>query len=237
VAIVNETMARQFWGSDALGQRVVFGERSLEVVGIARDAKYRTLGEVTRPQIYLPLRQAYTFVVTLHARTVDPLATALAMTSALERLVPGAELEVESMTDAVAAAVLPAQIGATVTGVFGALALALATFGVYGLVSFSVIQRTREIGIRRAVGATSAHIVSLVVRDHRTIVGVGLALGLAMGAGGAVLLQAFLAGVGPTDAVALVSAVVLVSAAALAASALPALRATRGDPMAALRDG
>ena len=236
VAIVNDTLARQFWNGNALGQRVLFGEQSLEVVGIARDSKYRTLGEVTGPQIYLPLRQAYIHFATLHARTSDPRATARAMTSGFQRLVPGANVDVESMSDAVAVAVLPARVGAIATGVFGALAVALATFGVYGLVSFTVIQRTREIGIRRAIGATAADVVRLVVRHHATVVGAGLAIGLAMGVLGGTVLRAFLAGVGPTDPLALVAAAILVGGTALAATTLPALRVTRIDPMSALRD-
>jgi ABC-type antimicrobial peptide transport system permease subunit len=150
--------------------------------------------------------------------------------------VPGASVDVESMSDAVAVAVLPARVGAIATGVFGALAVALATFGVYGLVSFTVIQRTREIGIRRAIGATAADVVRLVVRHHATVVGAGLAIGLTMGVLGGTVLRAFLAGVGPTDPLALVGAAILVGGSALAASTLPALRVTRIDPMAALRD-
>ena len=93
------------------------------------------------------------------------------------------------MADAVAVAVLPARIGATATGVFGAIAVALAAFGVYGLVSFSVIQRTREIGIRRAIGATAGDIVRLVVRHHAILIGLGLVIGVTTGALGATAAQ------------------------------------------------
>ena len=89
VAMVNETLARQFWKGEAIGQRLLFGGRSLEIVGIARDSKYRTLGEVTRPLVYLPLRQEYSHFVTLFARTSDRRATAAVMTSELQRLLPG----------------------------------------------------------------------------------------------------------------------------------------------------
>jgi predicted permease len=236
VAIVNETLARQFWNGDAVGQRLLYGGQSLDIVGIATDSKYRTLGEVTRPLLYLPLRQQYSHYVTLFARTSDRRATAGTTTSELQRLLPDAEVNVESMAEAVAVAVLPARIGATATGVFGGIAVALAAFGVYGLVSFSVIQRTREIGIRRAIGATAADIVRLVVRHHAIPIVLGLAIGVTIGVLGARLLRSFLTGVEPTDPIAAFAAVALVAGSALAASTMPALRAAHLDPMAALRD-
>jgi predicted permease len=236
VAIVNETLARQFWNGNALGQRVLYGDQSIEIVGVARDSKYRTLGEVTAPLIYLPFRQAYIHFVTLHARTSNARVTERLMSVELQRLLPGAKADVESMSDAVAVAVLPARIGATATGVFGALAVALAAFGVYGLVSFSVLQRKREIGIRRAIGATAADIVRLVVRHHARLISVGLTLGLIAGALGAMLLRAFLTGVGPGDPLALIAAAGVVAGSAVVATTIPALRATHVDPMVALRE-
>jgi ABC-type antimicrobial peptide transport system permease subunit len=157
------------------------------------------------------------------------------MSVELQRLLPGMKTEVESMADAVAVAVVPARIGATATAVFGALAVALAAFGVYGLVSFAVLQRTREIGIRRAIGATSADVVRLVVRHHASLIGVGLAIGLIGGALGAMLLRAFLTGVGPTDPIALLASIGIVAGSAVVATTMPALRAAQVDPMAALR--
>lgn len=236
VAIVNETLARQFWGGEAVGQRLRFGDRSIEIIGIAKDSKYRTLGEDTRPLIYLPLRQEYAHLATLFARTSDARATADVMTHELQRLLPGTDVTIESMTEAVAVAVLPARIGAAVTGGFAAIAMALAALGVYGLVSFSVIQRTREIGIRRAIGATTADILRLVVGGHSMRIGFGLFIGGTIGALGARVFRSFLAGVGPADPVALFAVVVVVGGCALLASTVPALRATRGDPIAALRD-
>ena len=236
VAIVNETLAHRFWNGAALGQRIHYGRRTLEIVGVVKDSKYRTLGEEAAPVLYLPLRQQYAHYVTMHARTVDPRGTATAVTEELRRLLPGAEVQIESMPDAIAVAVLPARIGAAVTGIFGLLAVGLAAFGVYGLVSFNVVQRLREIGIRRAVGATAGDIVLLILRNHLTLIGIGLTIGIGAGALGGTLLRSFLAGVGPTDPLALLAAIVLVAGSGLAASALPALRATRLDPMVTLRD-
>jgi predicted permease len=236
VAIVDETLARQFWGGNALGQWLVYGDRSIEVVGVAAASKYRMLGEIAQPLIYLPLRQEYAHFATLFARTSDPRATSELVTREFQRLQPGADVAIESMPEAVAVAVLPARIGATVTGGFAAIAVALAVCGVYGLVSFSVLQRTREIGIRRAIGATTTDIVRLVVQHHSMLVSVGLVIGATMGALGAVVFRAFLAGVGPTDPLALFAVIVVVGGSALFASTLPVLRATRVDPMAALRD-
>ncbi len=236
VAIVNETLARQFWNGEALGQRLRFGGQSLDIVGMVRDSKYRTLCEVTRPLIYLPLRQHYAHFVTLFARTSDPRATTMAMPGELQQMLRDVNVAVESMADAVAVAVLPARIGATATGAFAAIAIALAAFGVYGLVSFSVIHRAREVAIRRAIGATSTDIVRLVVSHHAVLIGIGLTIGVAIGALGASLLRAFLTGVEPTDPVAMVAAAAVVAGSAIVASIPPALRAARVDPMIALRD-
>jgi predicted permease len=237
VAIVNQTLARQLWNGDALGRRLLlFGEQPLEIVGIARDSKYLTLGEAPRPVIYLPLRQQYFRFLTLHVRTSDAKAAAAVVADTLRQLVPGVSADVTSMSDAVAVAVLPAQIGATSTGVFGLLAVGLATFGVYGLVSFGVLQRRREIAIRRAIGATPADIVRLVVRHHAALIGVGLTLGLAAGVAGATVLRAFLTGVAPLDPLAVAGTIALVAGAAVTASAVPALRATRGSPIAGVRE-
>jgi putative ABC transport system permease protein len=114
--------------------------------------------------------------------------------------------------------------------------LALAACGVYGLVSFGVIQRTRELAIRRAIGATAADVVRLVTAQHAVPIGVGLMVGVSAGALGARWLTAFLAGVRPTDLVAVAAAIGLVAGSALMASAVPARRATRVDPMVALRE-
>ena len=130
---------------------------------------------------------------------------------------------------------LPAQIGAVVTTTLGAMATMLAAIGIYGLVSFTVAQRTREIGIRKAVGAHTRDIVRLVVAGSLIRVGAGLAGGLLLGGLTARAFQGFIVGVSPFDAVALATTALTVIGAAAGASVIPALRATRVDPVAALR--
>jgi predicted permease len=241
VAVVNRTLADQFWKGDAVGKRMRFtGRRNvahdLEVVGVVGDSKYWTLGETIEPAVYLPVHQAdISDDLTLHVRTSNAAATADAISRELQRLTPGGLLETQSMTDAIAVAMLPARAGAAATGAFGALAALLAAIGIYGLVSFSVVQRTREIGIRRAIGAPTSQVVRLIVGGSVVLVIAGLTLGLALGVLGASALGGFIVGVSPADPLTLLAVSALVIAAALLSSALPALRAVRVDPLVALR--
>ena len=164
VAIVNQTLARIFWNGAAIGQQIRYGDRTIEIVGIVRDSKYWTLGEATSPTVYLPFRQnPALYEPTLHVRTSDPRGTAERIRRELQQLVPGSAPQLQLMSDAVAVAVIPARVGALVTGGFGLLGALLATMGVYGLISYIVVQRSREMAIRRAIGAPSAHIVRVVV--------------------------------------------------------------------------
>jgi len=236
VAIVNETLARQFWNGQAVGRRFNYGDRPVEVVGVVRDSKYRTIGETIRPTVYLPFRQNYMPYMTLHVRTADMRGAAAVVTREMRQLAPDVMVEVEPMTDAVAVAVVPAQIGAAATGVFGVVAMLLAALGIYGLVSFSVVQRTREIGVRKAIGARTEDILRLVVGGNTRLLAFGLFIGLGAGVLGAMALRGFLTGVAPMDPVTLAAASAIVAGAALLASLVPALRAARVDPLVALRD-
>jgi putative ABC transport system permease protein len=231
VVIVNETAARQFWNGNALGRRV----DGREVVGVVRDSKYWTIGESVRPLVYTAYLQRPERGVIVFVRTSDTSGTAKALRTEMARLDPTAFVDVRQMTDAVAVALVPAQVGAALTSGFGALGTLLAMMGIYGLVAFTVAQRTRELGIRKAVGATSADIVRLVVAGSAVPVGIGLVSGLGLGTLGAVALGSLIVGVSPVDPLAIAATTVLVVGTTLTASALPALRAARVDPLKALK--
>ena len=236
VAIVNETLARRFWNGDALGKQVVHNRRTLEVVGVVRDSKYWTLGETIAPTLYLPFRQGDAQAMTLHVRTADPRAATRVILAEMQQLAPGLSVHIESMTEAVAVAVRPAQFGAAATAAFGTVAILLSVVGVYGLVSFSVLQRRREIGVRKALGATTGDIGVMIVGNMARLTGAGLAIGTGIGAVGAVALRSFLFGVSPVDPMTVAGAVAIVATSALAASGIPALAASRVDPAVTLRD-
>ena len=144
-------------------------------------------------------------------------------------------VDVRPLTDAVGVALVPAQAGAALTSGFGALGALLAMMGIYGLVAFTVAQRTRELGIRKAVGATSSDIVRLVVSGSAVPVGIGLVAGLGLGILGAVALGSFIVGVSPIDPLTIAVTTMLVVGTTLAASAVPAWRAARVDPLRALK--
>ncbi len=233
---MNDTLSRQLWNGQALGQRLRYGQRTLEIVGVVRDSKYATIGETVSPTVYLPFRQTYAFGMTLHARTTDVEATAKLMVDEMRRLAPNAPVSVKRMSDAVAVSVVPAQVGAAATGIFGLVAMLLSAMGVYGLVSFAVGQRKREFAIRQAVGATAEDIVRLILGTNTRLISIGLTLGLGFGGVGAMALGGFLTGVGPFDPTTLVAVVVVVVTAAFLAGLGPAWRAARVRPLVALRD-
>ena len=236
VVIVNDTLARQFWLGNAIGQHLRIGTDTAEVVGVVRDSKYWTLGEPIAPAVYRPFRQAYApHPITLHVRTLDPRGTAESIRREMNDLLPGVAPALEPMTDAVAAAVLPARIGAAVTGGFGLLGALLATLGVYGVISYLVAQRSREMAIRRAVGAPAFRIVQVAVGGTMKLAVVGVALGIAGGALAAPLLGGLLVNVSPRDPLTAIATACVVLAASVLASTPPALRATRVDSAAALK--
>ena len=236
VVIVNETLARQFWNGDAVGRQIIDNRQPVQVIGVVRDSKYSTLGETIAPTIYLPLLQRPSPDVVLHVRTADARATGNTIVREMQQLAPEIAVEIEPMSEAVAVAVLPARVGAAATTALAALAMFLSALGIYGLVSFAVVQRTREIGVRKALGAQTKDIVSLVVGGTARLTMTGLVGGLGAGVLGGLALRGLIFGVSPVDAVALVGTAAVVLAAALGASVLPAIAAARVDPMITLRD-
>jgi predicted permease len=239
VAIVNETMARTFWPEGkALGGRVqIEGPPSPphEVVGIARDHKVRSVGEAPRPYLHLPAGSSQ--AVNLIVRTAMPVE---ALLPSLRRAVLALEpnivfTEDVSGSEIVATTMAPTRIGALVIGGFGLLALLLATVGLYGVVSYSVAQRTREMGIRMAIGATRAQVLRLVLMQGLRLAAFGVVLGAVGAAAAGQVLESMLYGVSAIDPIALgVSAGVLILV-ATAANLLPARAATKVDPLRALR--
>jgi predicted permease len=235
VLLINEAAARRFFpGRDPVGQRLAFWGRERTVVGVVGNERFRGLGEEAPPAAYPPLAQVPIGSASLLARAGG--AAIPALQKAVWSLDPDLALSgVEPLDRTLALTIARPRFTTILLGLFAALALVLASIGVHGLLSYVVVQRTREIGIRLALGAPRPAVLGLVARR-----GVGLALaGTAAGLLGALalsrLLGSLLFGVGPTDPVTFVAAPAILVAVALVASYLPARRAARVDPMIALR--
>ena len=243
VAIINQTMAKQFWSSEsAIGKRFsIKGPTGpfIEVVGVARDGKYKSVVEDPMPFFYLPLNQVYVDFRTVHVRTsLPPEKLRLDIESSLHMLAPDiAVKEMQTMQQSLQGlnGFFLFRFGAQLTSTMGLLGLILAVVGVYSVVSYAAVQRTHEIGIRMALGAAPRHILRMVLRQSVVLVGVGLAVGLAAALAGTRAMASLIVGVRPTDAVTFVTVVALLAAVALVACWIPARRATRVSPLVALR--
>jgi predicted permease len=239
--VINETLATRLWANeDALGKRVsVAGPEGpfLEVVGVARDSKYQTLGEVARPYVYLPLQQSYDSKMTLVVRTTgEPKAITPIVREQIRALNANLPIaDVQTLHEQIELTLLPSRIAAWTLGGFGALALLLAGIGIYGVVSYGAAQRTREIGVRMALGAKEKDVLGLVLWDGLIVIGAGLAIGLLLAAAATRVIAAFLYGVGATDPLTFVVVPLLLGVVALVASYVPARRAVKVDPLVALR--
>jgi predicted permease len=238
VVIVNETMARRYWPErDAVGGQLRFGADWLTVVGVAKDATYRDLGERPAPWFFLPILQWYRSDATLVVRTAgDPLALAAPVQELARGLDPNLALfNVRTLEAHIGAADVRQRVAGQVLGLFGLIGLVIACVGVYGLVAFSVAQRTREIGVRVAMGARPADVLRLVLGQGARLVSIGAGIGLAFAFVLALALRSLLFGVAPWDPVTYIAVTVFLLVVALAASFVPARRATRVDPVVALR--
>jgi predicted permease len=241
VVVVNETMAERFWpGQDAIGKRFkFFGDDDFTtVVGVARNSKYNGVAEEPTPFIYQPLRQNYTPNGTLHVRA-DGDAAALAPAVRQQVLEIDRTLSVfniRTLEDQVSESLAPLRINVIVLATFGLLALALAAIGLYGVASYSVAQRTREIGVRMALGANASNVLGLVLGRGLVLVGAGLAIGTVLAVSLASLIPpALLPNVSARDPWTFLGTAGLLTIVALVANLIPARRATRIDPLIALR--
>jgi predicted permease len=241
VVIVNETAAKMhFRGDNPLGKRVSFrGRRGpwREIVGVVRDSRYGALGEAALPVAYMPLAQNHETGMTLYVRTSVPPASLIGSLrreiQALEPHLPLANMQ--TVTDTIGTSLYTARMGAWLLAVFGGLALLLAAIGIYGVLSFSISRRTREMGIRLALGAEARDVFRLVVCDGMLLVGVGVTIGLLGGLASARSLASFLYGVPTSDLPTFAVMTLVLGAVALVACVIPARRAMRVNPIAALR--
>jgi predicted permease len=243
VAIINEAFAQKIWpGQDPIGKifRTQKDGPPIQVVGLTRTGKYLFLYETPQLYVYFPLAQRYNSGANLFVYTQnDPQLLVSAVRDQISQL--DANLPVFAVTTMDAHVqygkpLLPARLGAMLVGAFGFLGLVLASVGVYGVVSYSVSQRTQEIGIRSALGAQRANVLGLVLKQGMSMALIGTAVGIVLSFLLFRGLSSVLYGVKSTDFVTLGAVSAMLLAVAFAASYIPALRATRVDPVVALRE-
>ncbi len=243
VALINTMMAERFWpGRDPLGRRFRWGHSGefWQVVGVVQTGKYVMLGEEPRPFFYVPLLQNPTSPVTIHVRTAaDPAAVGPLLRKVLSDLDPHLPIynlrTMEEHLRESAFALMPLRMGATLAGVQGMLGLLLALMGIYGVVSYVVSQRTREVGIRMALGAQRSSILGLVIHDGFKLTLIGIVLGSLAAAVLTRVIGRVLYGLAPSSVPVFLAVMFVLASVAFIGCYLPARRAMKIDPMVALR--
>jgi len=239
VAIVDQTIQSQFFrGADPVGRRIQLRGKWLQIVGVARTAKYRNLLEAQRPFLYVPLLQNFSAVGALHIRTSQgPAVLAPTLVREIHALDPGvAPSEVITMREQVERTTAPQRIGVTILVVFATLALGLAAVGLYAVTAATVSQSARELALRTALGADVTDLLRLVLSRSALLTALGLTVGIAVALQLTRLLGYLLYNVSPRDPVAFLAAFAVIALASLVASLVPAWRVTRTDPLLALRE-
>jgi predicted permease len=246
VALINETMARTYWkGRDPIGGRVMFGgprpgqePQWITVVGVIKDIKQRSLTERPSPSLVIPLLQFYSSTSVLMVRTAsDETAIGAALQRALREIDPQVPFyNVSALSDHTKAATFQQKMAGNLLVVFGALALALAGIGSYGVLSYLVGARRREIGIRLAVGATQGDVFRLIAGSGARLIGSGVVVGLLLSVGVGMGLRSMLIGINPMDPITYAGVITVLTLVAAAACLLPARRAAALDPIATLRE-
>ncbi|HUQ82148.1 MAG TPA: ABC transporter permease [Gemmatimonadaceae bacterium] len=240
VAVVNEAFAKKFWGdADPIGKRIsTNGDAGpwLEVVGLARDGKYVTISESARPYVFYPQLQSPDGVTLVVRTASDPKRLLAAVRREMGIVAPTWMIErPRTLDEHMGASLLPQRIAATLLASFGVVALLLAAVGLYGVVAFAVAQRTREIGIRVALGAQRGEVLGLMLRQGMMLASIGLLVGLPLSFAVGKLISGFLLGSGVADPIVFLGAAGSLVLVTLVASFVPARRASRVDPMVALR--
>ena len=245
VAVINRSLAQTYWpGENAVGKFLDFGNPGLpdkkamvEVIGVVGDVRNDGLNKPAGTALYVPTSMAGRAKMDLFVRTPgDPLSVAGAVRQAIHDYAPDQAItNISPLQQAMQETVAQPRFFTTVLSAFGAVALLLAALGIFGVISYNVRQRTREIGIRMALGASRGDVLAMVLAKAAALLGIGVAIGMAGALGSGRLLSGLLFGVGAADPQALLSSVAVLAAVALSAALLPALRATRVDPMVALR--
>jgi predicted permease len=248
VAIISEAAARQFWpAQDAVGQYLsqpTWGPqapghplRTLLVVGVARDIQSTSLIDgLARPWVYVPFQQQFVSNMTIVTRTTGGRRVADQLRPLLAAMNPNLPIvTAQTLDDAVALGFAPQHVAASVAGSLGIVGLILTGIGIYGVTAYTVTRRTREIGIRIALGARTGDVIRMVLREGVALTLIGSAIGMVLAAALSRVLAGFLFGIPPIDPITFSATTVLFAAIALAACYVPVLRATHIDPTQALR--
>ena len=245
VAIINETMAKTFWPeqpANAVGQKIKLGAPKAPgnwatIVGVVRDIPHRGLDSSPKPDWYLPQSQSPARTMTLFVRTkLDPASLTAAVRQQVRAIDPAQPVtNVSTMSEIVASSVAPRRFSMLLLAVFAAVALLLATTGVYGVMAYAVSERTREVGIRMALGAERSDIIRLILKQGLTISLIGIAIGIVGAVAATGAMTNLLYGIKATDPLTFATIALLLTFVALLACYLPARRAAKVDPMTALR--
>jgi predicted permease len=239
VAVINETLAKQLWpGQNAIGKQMAFGPERRTVIGVVGDIRTRRLDDTAQGQMYLPMaEQAQSYASIVVRGSADPRALMARLRDAVradDPTRPGYQMR--RMDEVIAASIAPRRTNTILLVLFGGLAVLLATVGVYAVLAYGVAQRTREIGVRVALGAQQRDVVRMIVGEGARLTVVGVALG----ALGAFWLSRFVSsllyGISPQDPRVFIAAPIALAAVAIIAAWVPARRATRVDPITALRE-
>ena len=238
VVVINQTLARRYFANgDPIGRRIkIFSEQRV-VIGVARNAKYTSIDKDPGPTIYIPSEQFFSGETNFIVRTMGaPMNYARATEDAIHAVDPALPVyAVRPLDTAISASYVGQRIGGSFLGLFGACALILATVGLYGVLAYTVSQRSREVGIRVALGASRSDVLGMILREGVQLASIGLGVGLALAIVATRFMRFMLLGISPTDISTLASVCALLLAVAVAASYIPAHRASKIDPIRAIR--